>query len=169
MKLSKLTTTLAITLLCAACSPHSHKNSDTIIKLKNGTMVEFKTANHVILKSASGQMIQESYFTHPTFAEARAQLKTMQHNLIENRQAFLTQNIHYPLRVNINGRADFIKTSKELKQKFDTVFTSQTVNAILHQNPYRLFSNSQGVTVQGGAVWFSDKGITTVNLFSTKH
>lgn len=168
MKLSKLTTILSVALLCAACSPHNHKSSDSIVTLKNGTVAEFKTANHVILKSASGQLIQESYFTHPTFAEAKAQLKTMQHNLVENRQAFLTQNVHYPLRVNINGHSDFIQTPKELKQQFDKVFTPNTINAILHQDPYRLFSNAQGVTIHGGVIWFSYQGITTVNLLNTR-
>lgn len=72
----------------------------------------------------------------------------------------ISQMVRYPLTTNakIKNSADFVKN-------YDQIFTSDVTKAILAQDPKTLFSNSQGVMIGSGQVWFTSEAMTSPGNF----
>lgn len=120
--------------------------------------------NKVTIFDKKGHMIQQSIFTKPTFIEARGFLVDIQQDLMaKNYSDFLQGDVDYPLHVYQNGKRKVYKNSEQLQKNFKQVFSKNILDAIIAQDPYRLFAHNDRISIDGGKVWFNKKGIYVVN------
>lgn len=139
-------------------------NADTVKKtLSNGNVATIVDNQKITLTDKNGNVTQESTFSCGTVKQTVTQLQAMQENLAKKPKRFRAKNIAYPLLWNHNGQHIKIQNSKELAKKFNAVFTSGVQKAILEQDPYRLFANSNGNMIGNGQVWFCNQGIFSVS------
>lgn len=159
--LAKYSLILILVASCVACSQPTTDKSKTFA---NGDVARLVSANHLVLKNSQGQVLQDSTFTKPSFEQAKKKLKLFQKNIAKkNKMDFISRDIVYPLRVNSKGKTRYFKNIVALKMAFTKVFTPTVQQAILKQDPFRLFANYQGVMIADGMVWFNNKGIIAVN------
>ena len=77
--------------------------------------------------------------------------------------------VHFPLRVQLEGRSALIKNKSQLLRDYDKVFTAAVRCAITGAKRTEVWANWQGYTVVSGVVWWDARaarklfGIITVN------
>ncbi len=148
--------TLAILLLSSTIFAAPTLHLDKKITLASGNTVSIYNAGaRVDVNNAQGQLQQRSCFTGciMPFKTATAFLATLQKAVKTNNKNSIDAMVSYPLR--INGSHLNITTAKDFRQHYKQIFTQHIRQAILQQNPYTLFANSQGVMIAGGQVWFT--------------
>ena len=62
--------------------------------------------------------------------------------------------IHFPLRVNSNGRSRSYADAASVRADFGRIFTPRVTQAILNQRFDHLFGRDQGLMIGDGEVWF---------------
>jgi hypothetical protein len=120
------------------------------------------------VKSATGELQQSSCFDACgiPFAKAKTFLKSLQRAVKHDNKIAIAKLIDYPLRV--NGQKITVNSIKDFRHHYSAILTAEIKQAILQQNPYTLFANSQGVMLGGGEVWLNMHNnkllITVINL-----
>jgi hypothetical protein len=117
----------------------------------------------ITIRNSKDEVIQESTFSCGTVSATIFQLKKIQQDLIKDPKKFMKTDISYPLLWNHDKKHIKIKNAQELDKNFTVIFTKKTQDAIINQDPYRLFANSQGTMIGNGNVWFCKQGIFVVN------
>ncbi len=88
--------------------------------------------------------------------DAKNFLASLQKNLKDNAINAIAAEVNYPLRMNGNGSTTMIKNNKDFVKNFTTIFTDNVRNAVLQQDPNKLFANYQGVMIGNGQVWIAN-------------
>lgn len=60
-----------------------------------------------------------------------------------------------------------IRSAKQLREQYDSIFTDSIKTEIIQQIPDRLFHNQQGAMIANGKIWFNEKNgkflVTAIN------
>lgn len=117
-------------------------------------------------------------------ADAQAFLTSLQTAVRSDDRRRIAKLVHYPLRVNraAAGSAGSaapvprnVANAAAFVQGYGTIFTPKVREAVLRQDPAKLFRNAQGAMIGNGEVWFAGVcrtpgcahpvlGITAVNV-----
>lgn len=117
-------------------------------------------------------------------ANAQAFLTSLQTAVRSDDRRRVAKLVHYPLRVNrataasAGGAAPTprnVENAAAFVQGYGTIFTPKVREAVLRQDPAKLFRNAQGAMIGNGEVWFAGVcrtpgcahpvlGITAVNV-----
>ena len=81
-------------------------------------------------------------------------LTNLQRAVRANDRGAVAKLVHYPLRVNSDGRSRFYPDSAAFRADYERIFTPQVRRAILDQRFERLFGSSRGLMIGQGQVWF---------------
>ncbi len=76
----------------------------------------------------------------------------------EGNKKVVAAQIRYPVNVHLGGRRTKLKNSAALIANYDAIFTDKYRAAILNGVPHNMSSNTQGVMLGRGEVWFNDQG-----------
>lgn len=79
----------------------------------------------------------------------------LQKAVANNDKKAVSKLVHYPLNVNSNGKTKVIKNQKQFIKEYKTILTKKVKNAILKQDPERVFVNQYGARTDQGEVWIS--------------
>ena len=64
--------------------------------------------------------------------------------------------IHYPIKINLEGKKITFKSAQELLKRYDDIFDPMLVNVIQAQKYENVFANTQGIMIgESGELWFS--------------
>ena len=117
-------------------------------------------------------------------ADAQAFLTSLQTAVRSDDRRRVAKLVHYPLRVNRAAAASAgsaappprnVANAAAFVQGYGTIFTPKVREAVLRQDPAKLFRNAQGAMIGNGEVWFAGVcrtpgcthpvlGITAVNV-----
>ena len=90
-----------------------------------------------------------------TNAETRLFLTGLQEAVHAGDVVAVSQMIHYPIYVELNGQPTQLASPEQLQQEYSRVFTPGVQIAIAEQKFAELFVNWKGVMLGNGEVWFS--------------
>jgi len=81
-------------------------------------------------------------------------LTNLQRAVRTNDRGAVAKLVHYPLRVNSDGKSRLYRDSAAVRADYERIFTPQVRRAILDQRFERLFGSSRGLMIGHGQVWF---------------
>ncbi|MBX9704885.1 MAG: hypothetical protein K5Q00_01410 [Gammaproteobacteria bacterium] len=129
---------------------------EQIVTSKSGYKVYIyndSNGTEVDVLNNQGDLQQAGVFNPDTSFQASMNfLAKLQQALKAGNKRAVSKMIRYPLTV--DGKPT-IKNPQDFIKNYDAIFGSAIIAAIAGQDPYTLFSNSQGVSITGGKVWFS--------------
>ncbi len=116
--------------------------------------------------------------------DAQAFLTSLQTAVRSDDRRRVAKLVHYPLRVNRATAASVgsaaptprnVENAAAFVQGYGTIFTPKVREAVLRQDPAKLFRNAQGAMIGNGEVWFAGVcrtpgcahpvlGVTAVNV-----
>lgn len=76
----------------------------------------------------------------------------------EGNKKVVAAQMRYPVNVSIGGKRTKLKNSAALIAHYDAIFTDKYRAAILNGVPHNMSSNTQGVMLGNGEVWFNEQG-----------
>ena len=88
-------------------------------------------------------------------AQVRSFLEKLQAAVRSRDAAAVAELASYPLAVNTKGHRESVRSKAHLVRRFSSIFDSLVTQEILSQRLEDLFSNSNGVMIGSGSVWFS--------------
>ena len=94
------------------------------------------------------------YGTHQPYADFLAALQKA--SAANDRQA-IANMVHYPFSTMLAARRKVLKTPKAFLARYDDIMTPKVRAAIAAQTYETLFSNSNGLMIGSGQVWFTGK------------
>jgi hypothetical protein len=74
----------------------------------------------------------------------------------ENNKKGLSDLISYPIKVNINGSKQLVSNKEEFEQKYDDIMNVEFKEQIKNCYTKYLFSNSMGIMLGNGEIWFEN-------------
>lgn len=99
------------------------------------------------------QRLDFLYGQHVTYAQF---LKNFQSATQEREKVKVANMIHYPIKINLDGKKVQFKSAQQLLQRYDDIFDPMLVNLIQAQKYENLFANTQGIMIgESGELWFS--------------
>ena len=81
-------------------------------------------------------------------------LTSLQRAVRANDRGAVAKLVHYPLRVNYDGKTRLYRDAAAVRADYEQIFTPRVRRAILDQRFERLFGSSRGLMIGNGAVWF---------------
>jgi hypothetical protein len=85
----------------------------------------------------------------------RTFLHELQSAVAEHARARVADMVSYPLKTRIKGAWVRVRTPAQFLAHYEELLTPKIQQAIAQQSYGDLFSNSQGVMIGNGAIWFS--------------
>ncbi|NHZ66471.1 hypothetical protein [Massilia genomosp. 1] len=76
----------------------------------------------------------------------------------EGNKKVVAAQLRYPVNVSVGGRRTTLKTGAALIANYDAIFTDKYRAAILNGVPHNMSSNTQGIMLGNGEVWFNEQG-----------
>ncbi|MFG0213433.1 hypothetical protein ACFU8X_10025 [Brevibacillus porteri] len=77
----------------------------------------------------------------------------LQEAVKKNDKTEVAKHIRYPLRVNKDGKSQFIRDEQQFLEAYDRIMTEKVKEAFLQQKVTDTFVNDQGVMVGNGELW----------------
>jgi len=107
-----------------------------------------------------------AFTTDLTDEEFEAIVRNWRIALLSGNRKAVAKYTHFPLRVNQHRRHRTIRTSEELSNQWNRIFTPQYLSRIRKDLPHDMLGESASNLVMLGAgdVYFGDKGIVILNL-----
>lgn len=96
-------------------------------------------------------------------------LSELKEAVAKNDRAKVASMVSFPLRLNNDRRKTFVRSRADLLRRYDAVFNRKVKDALARQTAAGLFTNSQGIMVGDGEIWFRPEGkdgrlkVVTVN------
>jgi len=84
-------------------------------------------------------------------------LKNLKKMIFKNQRTKIATQMFYPLHVAYGEKTKTIKTKEQFLKLYDTLFSKRMKKMILDQNPDSVFSNYEGIALQGGMVWIDQR------------
>lgn len=75
----------------------------------------------------------------------------------KNDKVWLSENIQYPIKVNIGKKIISIKNSNEFIAKYDSIFYPTFKSIIKNESTCNMFANWSGVMLGNGSIWIGQK------------
>ena len=78
-------------------------------------------------------------------------------NLIQTKDmTTLAYSVSYPITIQVAGKDQTFEKAGDLAEvNFDDVFSAETCEAVLAEDPENLFTNGEGTMLGNGAIWFA--------------
>lgn len=102
----------------------------------------------------TGNCVQTDNSSRPDCPRALAFFRELQSALHANNRHAVAAMIAYPLLTTAHHKTVHITNERELLAHFDDIFDRGVRCVILHATEKDVWGNSQGFTVDGGALWF---------------
>lgn len=108
-------------------------------------------------------------FLYGEHASYQKFLKDFQVATQEREKTKVASMIHYPIKINLEGKKITFKSAQELLKRYDDIFDPMLVNVIQAQKYENVFANTQGIMIgESGELWFSgfclDKSCKKVSI-----
>lgn len=126
------------------------------VPLSDGrTAVVYNHGSKIVIKDTAGNIQQTACFSPCgiSFKKADGFLSLLQTVVKKNNAHEMAQLIHYPLYIRKLHLT--LKNAADFEAHYKSIMTEELRNAILTQEPYALFANSQGIMIGSGQLWFS--------------
>ena len=94
--------------------------------------------------------------TRPDYPRALVFFHHFQDALRRNDRDEISKLIQYPLLANLKNKSVRIHTRKELIANFDAIFDTAVKCVVMHATDKDIWGNSNGFSVDTGAIWFDD-------------
>ena len=125
------------------------------------TTKEFK----LVLTSTIASNYKSRYsLQNVTTTEAETFAKKVKKAIIERNKKWLSDNIHYPITLNFNGKQKrTIKNKKEFLRNYDIIFHSTFIKKVKEFECVDMFCNYQGLMLGAGEIWMNCITVTSTN------
>jgi hypothetical protein len=112
---------------------------------------------------ARGEWYRE--ITSQSAAEFEARVQGFTKAVLTGDRTGAARFVHFPLRVNLEGKSIEVKTAVGLSRRWDEIFTPPWLKALAQALPHDLFVKpGDGAAMVGdGLIWFDEHGAQTVN------
>lgn len=112
------------------------------------------------------QRLDFLYGKHLPYHTFLSEFQTATH---ERDKTKVVNMIHYPIKINLNGKKVTFNSSKELRLRYNDIFDPLLVKTIQEQKYENLFANTYGIMIgESGEIWFSglcqDKSCKKVDI-----
>jgi hypothetical protein len=142
-------------------SPDTSKG-DRLTGLFKNTKDQSETEFHLTLSHSVGSTLEGRYpLVDADAADVENFARQIKLNIMEDKRQEFADLINYPINVTINNKKISIHSSEEFIQHYNDIITSDFKNKLSDSYTKYLFSNSMGVMLGNGEIWFDlfkDKG-----------
>ncbi|WP_349670680.1 hypothetical protein [Lacrimispora sp.] len=135
-------------------SPDTSKG-DRLTGLFKKAKDQSETEFHLTLSHSVGSPLEGRYpLVDADASDVENFAKQIKLNIMEDKRQELADLINYPINVTINNKKTSINSSEELIQHYNEIITSDFKNKLSNSYTKYLFSNSMGVMLGNGEIWF---------------
>ena len=135
-------------------SPDTSKG-DRLTGLFKNTKDQSETEFHLTLSHSVGSPLEGRYpLVDADAADVEKFAKQIKLNIMEDKRQEFADLINYPINVTINNKKISINSSEEFIQRYNDIITSDFKNKLSNSYTKYLFSNSMGVMLGDGEIWF---------------
>ncbi|MBE5995541.1 MAG: hypothetical protein E7247_24495 [Paenibacillaceae bacterium] len=135
-------------------SPDTSKG-DRLTGLFKNTKDQSETEFHLTLSHSVGSPLEGRYpLVNADAADVENFAKQIKLNIMEDKRQEFADLINYPINVTINNKKISINSSEEFIQRYNDIITSDFKNKLSNSYTKYLFSNSMGVMLGDGEIWF---------------
>jgi hypothetical protein len=135
-------------------SPDTSKG-DRLTGLFKNTKDQSETEFHLTLSHSVGSPLEGRYpLVDADAADVENFGKQIKLNIMEDKRQEFADLINYPINVTINNKKISINSSEEFIQRYNDIITSDFKNKLSNSYTKYLFSNSMGVMLGDGEIWF---------------
>lgn len=135
-------------------SPDTSKGDRLTGTFKN-TKDQSETEFHLTLSHSVGSPLEGRYpLVNADAADVENFARQIKLNIVEDKRQEFADLINYPINVTINNKKISINSSEEFIQHYNDIITSDFRNKLSDSYTKYLFSNSMGVMLGDGEIWF---------------
>ena len=135
-------------------SPDTSKGDRLTGTYKN-TKDQSETEFHLTLSHSVGSPLEGRYpLVNADAADVENFARQIKLNIVEDKRQEFADLINYPINVTINNKKISINSSEEFIQHYNDIITSDFRNKLSDSYTKYLFSNSMGVMLGDGEIWF---------------
>ena len=135
-------------------SPDTSKG-DRLTGLFKNTKDQSETEFHLTLSHSVGSPLEGRYpLVNADAADVEYFARQIKLNIMEDKRQEFADLINYRINVTINNKKTRINSSEEFIQHYNDIITSDFKNKLSDSYTKYLFSNSMGVMLGDGEIWF---------------
>lgn len=135
-------------------SPDTSKGDRLTGTFKN-TKDQSETEFHLTLSHSVGSPLEGRYpLVNADAADVENFARQIKLNIMEDKRQEFADLINYPINVTIDNKKTSINSSEEFIQHYNDIITSDFKNKLSDSYTKYLFSNSMGVMLGDGEIWF---------------
>ncbi|PPK79577.1 hypothetical protein BXY41_10955 [Lacrimispora xylanisolvens] len=130
-------------------------NGDRLTGTFKNTKDQSETEFHLTLSHSVGSPLEGRYpLVNADAADVENFARQIKLNIVEDKKHEFADLINYPINVTINNKKISINSSEEFIQHYNDIVTSDFKNKLSDSYTKYLFSNSMGVMLGDGEIWF---------------
>lgn len=130
-------------------------NGDRLTGTFKNTKDQSETEFHLTLSHSVGSPLEGRYpLVNADAADVENFARQIKLNIVEDKRQEFADLINYPINVTINNKKISINSSEEFIQHYNDIITSDFKNKLSDSYTKYLFSNSMGVMLGDGEIWF---------------
>ncbi len=130
-------------------------NGDRLTGTFKNTKDQSETEFHLTLSHSVGSPLEGRYpLVNADAADVENFARQIKLNIVEDKKQEFADLINYPINVTINNKKISINSSEEFIQHYNDIVTSDFKNKLSDSYTKYLFSNSMGVMLGDGEIWF---------------
>lgn len=130
-------------------------NGDRLTGTFKNTKDQSETEFHLTLSHSVGSPLEGRYpLVNADAADVENFARQIKLNIVEDKRQEFADLINYPINVTINNKKISINSSEEFIQHYNDIITSDFRNKLSDSYTKYLFSNSMGVMLGDGEIWF---------------
>jgi hypothetical protein len=102
--------------------------------------------------------------TDESDAAFEARVRGFRNAVLKGDSATAAQYVDFPLRVNLAGKHQMVRSAAQLSAEWNQIFTPQCLDAIRRAVPHEMFVRNGQAMLGDGVAWFGAKGAQVVNV-----